>query len=102
MHTRRGKCRYADSNVLGALGCRVLDPLSLVGDYGLSRLDVKDAALVLHANHPFQNDGELVEFRTLPWLFPSSRTSHVGHTGIHIPAVDPPNVLVDQFRLGAR
>lgn len=69
-----------------------------MGDHGLTRRDVESPSFVFHHNFAFQNNGELVEFWTLSWFFPSDRTAHVSDTGAFGLCVDATHVFIDELR----
>src|SRR5215472_15722741 len=81
VHRVHGECRQADGDVLGAIGFGrgVLDPFASMRDYSLSRADIEFSGFGCHAKQAAQNDGELVEVRSLPWLNPALWTAHVGN-----------------------
>lgn len=78
-------------------GRRVADPLSRGGVNGLSGPHFERAALKLHAQHSFQDDGELVKFRRLAWFHPSTGTAHVGDAQARFRGIHMADKFVDQL-----
>jgi hypothetical protein len=76
-----GKCRKADSDVLGSafMGSGITDPLVGVDDYGLSGDDFERASFMFYAECALKHDGELIEGRGLPGLDPSGGAAHMGY-----------------------
>ncbi len=98
-----GKGGEADCYVFGAafVGSGVADPLAGMGNDGLSRRDVKRSILMLDAERPFEDDGELVEAGSLAGLKPTCGAAHVGDTGRCGSRVDASDVFVDDLGLVA-
>ena len=99
----RGECGEADRNVFGAafVGSGVADPFTRVHDDGLSGGDVERPTLVFNPKHALQDDGALVEGRSLARFQPSGGAAHVGHAGGRGLGVDASDVFVDEFGLVA-
>src|ERR1700737_4519179 len=82
--------READGDVVRAVLSRraVTYPLAGKGDHCLPGANVDGPALVLHAKHAPQHDGDFFEVRALSWLFPAAWRNHAGHAhggmlGVH-------------------
>ncbi len=76
-------------------------PFSGMRDDSLSGGHFKRTVLVLDAQCPFQNDGELVKLWGLAGFEPARRTAHVGDAGSRGLGVDSSNVFIDEFGLVA-
>src|SRR2546427_10568649 len=92
-----------DGDVLRAFGSRraVADPLARPSDDGLAGVDVERAAVVLDANHPAQDDNDLLELRTLTRLLPTRWRDHARDADAGVPGVDAARELFNAFRFGA-
>src|SRR3954469_6606412 len=90
----------ADGNVLRTTRLRraVADPLTGTRDDRLSGADVEHAAVMLDADQPFQNDGDLLELRALSRLEPAFRRHHPRHADIRVAGVHATGELFDPLR----
>src|SRR5438552_1607544 len=103
MYRVRREGGETNGDIFCALGCRraVLDPLAGMRDDRLAGANIQNAASVRDPQEPFQDDGELLEFRSLAWLGPTGRTSHVGDAKPNVAGVHSTNVFIDELRLVA-
>src|SRR4051812_10026071 len=90
MHGLRRERRYTDRDVLGAahLGTTVPNPFAGRGDHRLTGVHVNRAGIVLDAQHPAQDDGDLFECGPLAGLDPSRGRHHARHADVRVAGVD--------------
>ena len=73
----------------------VTDPLTRLGDDGLTGMHVERAGFVLDTEQPSQDDGDLLELRTLARLLPATWRDHPRHADRAVIGIHSPGKLLD-------
>ena len=73
---RKRRKTYGDV-LCGFVGCRILNPFTGMGYYGLSGRNVERSSLMLHVQLAANHDSVFLELRCLAGFQPSRGTAHV-------------------------
>src|ERR1051325_8309262 len=100
MNCLRRKCRQTDGDIFRAVWHwrAVLNPFTCSCKHGLAGVHIEPAIRICDAQGSLEDKGELVKFRRLAWLYPSTRAAHVSHAEAGFASVHASNVFIDQFR----